>query len=79
MGIVTKVTGVMLVLVSCASFSGVFVWMIGAKVLGTVEENSVLKFMQKDQYYCFLIPMMIPTTFILVYANWVSMKFFRHN
>jgi hypothetical protein len=31
-----------------------------------------------DVYFCVLLPMMVPTTLIAVYANWVSMKYFKH-
>mmetsp|Transcript_12645 Transcript_12645/g.26689 ORF Transcript_12645/g.26689 Transcript_12645/m.26689 type:complete len:105 (-) Transcript_12645:1564-1878(-) len=41
----------------------------GVRVLDTV---------QQDWYYCMLVPLTIPVTIIAVYANWVSMKFFKH-
>ena len=75
----TSLTGYFLLFLSCISFSLLMMWIIGAKLLWNVENNSILKFIQEDNYYCFLLPMAIPTTFAIVYANWVSMKFFRHN
>lgn len=79
MGVITSVTGYFLLVFSCLSYSILITWMVFAKLLWKVEENSILRFIQEDDYYCLLIVMMIPTTVILVYANWVSMKFFRHN
>eukprot|EP00242_Pyramimonas_sp_CCMP2087_P009778 CAMPEP_0198221664 /NCGR_PEP_ID=MMETSP1445-20131203/84654_1 /TAXON_ID=36898 /ORGANISM="Pyramimonas sp., Strain CCMP2087" /LENGTH=104 /DNA_ID=CAMNT_0043899887 /DNA_START=173 /DNA_END=487 /DNA_ORIENTATION=+ len=38
----------------------------------------VLDELQKDMFYCLLVPMTIPVTLIAVYANWVSLKFFKH-
>lgn len=38
----------------------------------------VLDFIRKDYYYSMLIPLLIPTTLLVVYANWLSTKFFRH-
>ena len=40
---------------------------------------SLLDAMRDDWFYCYLVPMVGPTTFIAVYMNWVAMKFFRHN
>lgn len=34
---------------------------------------------ERDVYYCYLIPLTIPVTILAFYANWVSLKFFRHN
>lgn len=38
----------------------------------------LLDAVREDLYFCLLLPMMLPTTLIAVYANWVSMKFFKH-
>ena len=38
----------------------------------------VLDFVRKDNYYCLLAPLMIPMSLAILYANWVSVKFFRH-
>ena len=79
MGVITSLTGYFLVLFSCLSYSVLITWMVLTKLLWRVEGNYVLQFVQEDHYYCLLIVMMIPTTVLFVYANWVSMKFFRHN
>ena len=79
MGVITSLTGYFLLVFSCLSYSILITWMVFAKLLWKVEENYLVKFVQEDDYYCLLIVMMIPTTVLLVYANWVSMKFFRHN
>eukprot|EP00744_Colponema_vietnamica_P008040 GILI01011493.1.p1 GENE.GILI01011493.1~~GILI01011493.1.p1 ORF type:complete len:110 (-),score=22.33 GILI01011493.1:486-782(-) len=41
--------------------------------------HHILDWIARDWYYCLLIPLLIPTTVIAAYVNWVSMKFFRHN
>ncbi|TDH73859.1 hypothetical protein CCR75_000037 [Bremia lactucae] len=43
------------------------------------ESNSLLLAFEKDVYYCYLVPLTIPVTILACYANWVSLKFFRHN
>ena len=41
--------------------------------------HTILDFIRKDYYYTMLIPLIIPTTLLIVYANWLSIKFFRHS
>jgi len=31
------------------------------------------------QHHWYLVPLTIPVTILACYANWVSLKFFRHN
>ncbi|CAG9322750.1 unnamed protein product [Blepharisma stoltei] len=79
MGLATVIAGYFLIISSAIFFITTMTWIIGAKLLFGREENAILRWIQEDKYYCFLIPMIVPTTFILVYGNWLSMKFFRHN
>uniref|UniRef100_K3X9E8 Uncharacterized protein n=1 Tax=Globisporangium ultimum (strain ATCC 200006 / CBS 805.95 / DAOM BR144) TaxID=431595 RepID=K3X9E8_GLOUD len=41
--------------------------------------DGILRVIERDVYYCYLVPLTIPVTFVACYANWVSLKFFRHN
>ncbi|KAI9910705.1 hypothetical protein PsorP6_010445 [Peronosclerospora sorghi] len=43
------------------------------------EGSSLLLAMERDVYYCYLVPLTIPVTIVACYANWVCLKFFRHN
>lgn len=43
------------------------------------EAVGVLRAIELDVYYCYLLPLTIPVSFLAFYANWVSLKFFRHN
>ncbi|KAF4315624.1 hypothetical protein BBO99_00009621 [Phytophthora kernoviae] len=43
------------------------------------ETPSLLLALERDVYYCYLLPLTIPVTILACYANWVSLKFFRHN
>lgn len=43
------------------------------------EAGGVLRAIELDVYYCYLLPLTIPVSFLAFYANWVSLKFFRHN
>ena len=39
----------------------------------------ILDFMKYDYYYCYLVPLSILPTFIVVYLNWLSINYFEHN
>lgn len=43
------------------------------------EASGLFGAIERDIYYCYLIPLTIPVTILACYANWVSLKFFRHN
>lgn len=45
----------------------------------TEQSPSLLLALERDVYYCYLVPLTIPVTILACYANWVSLKFFRHN
>lgn len=35
-----------------------------------------LDFMKMDYYFCYLIPLMVLPTYIVIYINWLAMKLF---
>lgn len=39
----------------------------------------VLDFIKRDYYFCYLIPLMMLPTYIVVYINWLAMKIFKNN
>lgn len=39
----------------------------------------VVDFMKRDYYFCYLLPLMLLPTYIVVYINWLAMKFFKNN
>jgi hypothetical protein len=38
-----------------------------------------LDFIKHDYYFCYLLPLMIIPTYVVVYINWLAMKFFENN
>lgn len=42
-------------------------------------ENVLLEFLRTDQYFCFLVPMLLPSILLGSYLNWFCMKIFRHS
>ncbi|KAI9916425.1 hypothetical protein PsorP6_017121 [Peronosclerospora sorghi] len=43
------------------------------------EGSSLLLALERDVHYRYLVPLAIPVTILDCYANWVCLKFFRHN
>mmetsp|Transcript_19084 Transcript_19084/g.34704 ORF Transcript_19084/g.34704 Transcript_19084/m.34704 type:complete len:153 (+) Transcript_19084:419-877(+) len=60
----------------CATF---LFWLLVVKAFPNAESDSVLGWMQQDSYYCCILPLLVPTTFLFAYSNWLSLKYFRHN
>lgn len=42
-------------------------------------DNWILDAIRRDSYICYLIPLMILPTFMVIYLNWLAMKFFESN
>jgi len=59
-------------------FVAVFYALIVSPLIG-LTGHVLLDFIMTDNYYCMLIPLIIPMTMFLGYVNWVSIKFFRHS
>lgn len=74
----TEIVGFFLIGFSAFLFVAVFYALIISPLVGSTG-HMLLDFIRKDNYYCMLIPLMIPVTIFLGYVNWVSIKFFRHS
>ncbi|KAJ6831463.1 uncharacterized protein M6B38_319115 [Iris pallida] len=59
------------------SFLGFFYAAILSKLLPP-SENQILSAIQKDRYYCLLVPLTLPVLVVAVYLHWLSMKLFKH-
>ncbi|KAL3656678.1 hypothetical protein V7S43_018459 [Phytophthora oleae] len=79
----SHVWGYVIVLMAALVFIASMYAMIFSKLLpeDSVDTPSpnLLVALERDVYYCYLIPLTIPVTILTFYANWVSLKFFRHN
>ncbi|KAL0289438.1 UNVERIFIED_CONTAM: hypothetical protein Scaly_2544900 [Sesamum calycinum] len=42
------------------------------------SDNVVIRAIQNDWYYCFLVPLTFPILIVAVYFHWLSMKLFKH-
>mmetsp|Transcript_25035 Transcript_25035/g.36953 ORF Transcript_25035/g.36953 Transcript_25035/m.36953 type:complete len:110 (+) Transcript_25035:18-347(+) len=41
--------------------------------------NPVIDFIRADQYYCYLVPLTVLPTFVIIYLNWLSMRVFEYS
>ncbi|KAG6613403.1 phosphatidylinositol N-acetylglucosaminyltransferase subunit Y-domain-containing protein [Phytophthora cinnamomi] len=94
-GSTSHVWGYVIVLAAAAAFIASMYAMVFSKLLLLLEDDreaaatvvmpttdqspSLLLALERDVYYCYLVPLTIPVTILACYANWVSLKFFRHN
>ncbi|DBA00654.1 TPA: hypothetical protein N0F65_003583 [Lagenidium giganteum] len=86
-GSTSEVWGYVIVLAAATSFIAAMYTMVGSKVLryalndghAPATQATILSSIETDFYYCYLIPLTIPISILAFYANWVSLKFFRHN
>ncbi|KAL4159328.1 hypothetical protein PRNP1_005090 [Phytophthora ramorum] len=90
-GSTSHVWGYVIVLTAGLAFISSIYLMVFSKLLLLLPEPSTTKLapiesspslllaLEKDVYYCYLVPLTIPVTILACYANWVSLKFFRHN
>ena len=52
--------------------------LIVSKLFMPYTGHVVIDWIKDDEYYCVLIPILIPVTVVFMYLNWLSMKFFKH-
>ena len=63
----------------------VFLWgllvyaIVISKSLPHTANGFITTNIRNDHYYCYLLPLAIPSTILFIYLNWVGMKFFRNN
>jgi len=39
----------------------------------------LLDWIRQDTYFCYLIPLALPTSYIFIYVNWLSLRVFENN
>lgn len=69
--------GSLLILLSLPLFCAAAYALVISKLLPATG-NWILDSIKQDRYYCFLIPLTLPVTFLAVYFHWLSLKFFKH-
>ena len=56
----------------------IFYWLVISKLLPPTG-NIVLDWLRDDDYYCILVPLMLPVTTVAMYLSWFTNTLFRHN
>lgn len=75
----SEVAGYMMIVLTIAIFIGILFWSVLSKFVNPSDSNAILSFFHDDSYYCWLIPLVLPVTTVIIYCNWLSMKYFRHS
>ena len=74
----TEICGYITLLAAFLLFSFSMYGMVVSKFM-PYTGNVVLDFFKDDYFYCLLFPALLPSTYIFMYLNWLSMKYFRHS
>lgn len=69
--------GFTFIIFGSVSFVGLLYAAVISKILPP-SDNAFLSYIQRDRYYCFLVPLSIPILVVAVYFHWLSMKLFKH-
>jgi hypothetical protein len=72
--------GLILIVLACCIFVLFSFWLIISKLYQEKlnKENQIIKFLIEDKYYCLIIPILIPTTFIFLYLRWTAFSYFKY-
>jgi len=52
---------------------------VGVLKLLPLSDAWLLRALQEDDYYCLLVPLLLPVAILFVYINWIGYKLYRHN
>ncbi|KNA13797.1 hypothetical protein SOVF_113530 [Spinacia oleracea] len=72
-----RIWGVMFLSFGLTSFGAFFYAAVVSKLL-PLSDNPLISAIQRDRYYCFLVPLSLPILVVAVYFHWLSMKLFKH-
>lgn len=74
----TELVGYTMILAALGLFVFALFAYFGSFIIGKTG-HVFLDWIMEENYYCYLVPLMVPITFILLYCNWLAIKFFRHS
>ena len=77
----TRVSLLMAYNIIILSIATVTVYIYAAFISKLLPDSGVwiLDMLKKDSYFCYLIPLLVLPTYIVVYLNWLCMQIFQHN
>jgi len=74
----TVISGYITIIFAFIYFSFCLYAMIISKFLKRTG-HVLLDWIKDDEFFCYLFPLLLPVLFLLAYANWLSLKYFRHS
>ncbi|KAK9692051.1 hypothetical protein RND81_09G237900 [Saponaria officinalis] len=72
-----RIWGSIFVVFGVTSFA-VFLYAAVVSKIMPLSDNPFISAIQRDRYYCFLVPLSVPVLVVAVYFHWLSMKLFKH-
>ncbi|CAJ1948116.1 unnamed protein product [Sphenostylis stenocarpa] len=72
-----KLWGCLFLSIGSVFFVGYFFVAVISKLLPP-SRVPLISALQKDWYYCFLVPLTLPIIVVAVYFHWLTMKLFKH-
>ena len=72
--------GVALVVIFASILLGVL-YVYAAFVSKLLPDTGIFLFdwIKQDTYFCYLIPLALPTSYVFIYINWLSLRVFENN
>lgn len=73
--------GIFLIILACSIFVLFSFWIIISKLYPDKllnHKNQIINFFVEDKYYCLIIPILVPTTFIFLYLRWTAFNYFKY-
>jgi hypothetical protein len=62
-----------------AFFGGFFFYAAFISKIAPDFGNSVIIFFKNDYYFCYLVPLAIIPSYLIIYLNWLAMRHFEQN
>ncbi|KAL2941890.1 CRISPR-associated protein Cas1 1 [Bienertia sinuspersici] len=72
-----QIRGFMFLVFGLAFFGAFFYAAVISKLMAP-SHNPAISAIQRDRYYCFLVPLSLPILVVAVYFHWLNMKLFKH-
>ena len=68
-------------IVIVASMSMGMLYLYAAFISKLLPETGIfmLDWIKQDTYFCYLIPLALPTSYVFIYVNWLAMRVFENN
>lgn len=71
-------TGITLILTALFIFVTFTIWIIVLKFHDDKTQNPVISFFKYDEFYCLVVPILVPISIIFFYLRWTAFNYFKY-